>query len=220
MTPSSSSPASREVRREGDRELPLGPKARRTRAAILEAAAELFAERGYQRTTVGDVADAAGVSLGTVYQYFRDRGDIVAALVRYGVSDLLRGADNVWRPDEGRDGLERVLGRFVTAYIEAGAVARVWEEVSHVDTEMGALRRKLGRAFTRSIERSLSRAVTAGLVRDDLDVPLAAVALSGMVDRYCYVVYAFDPPPGEAPSAQASAQLLADLWASAIGLQA
>jgi AcrR family transcriptional regulator len=211
--------AAREVRREGDRELPLGPKARRTRATILEAAAELFAERGYVRTTVGDVAEAAGVSLGTVYQYFRDRGEIVAALVHHGVSDLLRGADNAWQADEGRTGLERVLGRFVAAYIEAGAVARVWEEVSHVDEELGALRRKLGRAFTRSIERSLTRAVAEGVVRDDLDVPLVAIALSGMVDRYCYVVYAFDPPSGEPPSADASAQLLAGLWAAAVGLQ-
>ena len=208
----------REVRREGDRELPLGPKARRTRATILRAAAELFAANGYQRTTVGDVADAAGVSLGTVYQYFRDRSDIVAALVHHGVGGLLQDADQAWRADEGAAGLERVLGRFVASYVNAGAVARVWEEVSHVDEELGALRRRLGRAFTRSIERELSRAVDAGLVRDDLDVRLAAVALSGMVDRYCYVVYAFDPPPGPAPTVEESAQLLATLWSSALAL--
>lgn len=212
-------PAAREVRREGDRELPLGPKARRTRATVLRAAAELFAANGYQRTTVGDVAEAAGVSLGTVYQYFRDRADIVAALVHHGVSDLLHDADQAWHAADGIAGLERVLGRFVASYVSAGAVSRVWEEVSHVDEELGALRRRLGRAFTRSIERELGRAAAAGVVRDDLDIALAAIALAGMVDRYCYVVYAFDPPAGSPPSIEESASLLATLWASAIALR-
>src|SRR4051812_36858534 len=83
----------RAVRREGARELPLGPKAQRTRATILDTAAELFARDGYQRTTVADVASAAGVSLGTVYQYFRDRSDLVAALVYNNVAKMLERTD-------------------------------------------------------------------------------------------------------------------------------
>jgi AcrR family transcriptional regulator len=209
----------RAVRREGDRELPLGPKAQRTRAAILDAAARLFWEQGYQATSVGDVANAAGVSLGTVYQYFRDRSDLVAALLQTHVTRMLGQTDAVWRASEGRAGLYRVLHNFVAFYAEQAEMARVWEEVCHLDDDLAELRRALSRVFTDVVARELRRASRAGLVRDDLDPDLAAAALAGMVDRFCYVTYVFDPPGDSPPAPEESANLLTELWASAVGLQ-
>jgi AcrR family transcriptional regulator len=207
---------SRAVRRDGDRELPLGPKAQRTRETILAAAAIRFSEQGYQRTTVAEVAEQAGVSLGTVYQYFRDRSDLVAALVHRSVIVLL-DQDTTFRWSEGRPGLERVIGNFVASYAGWSALAGVWEEVSHVDDDLAELRRTLGRIFTGTVERELQRAVRSGQVDADLDPSIAARALTGMVDRYCYVTYVFDPP-ARLPTADESASVLAQLWAGAIGL--
>ena len=51
----------------------LTPKARRTRERILEAALALFAERGYEATTMRDVAREAGASLGLAYRYFESK---------------------------------------------------------------------------------------------------------------------------------------------------
>lgn len=212
--------AERAVRREGDRELPLGPKAARTRAAILEAAKRLFASKGYQATSVGDVANEAGVSLGTVYQYFRDRSDLVAALLQAQVTRMLGQTDTRWRASEGRPGLYRVLHNFVASYAERAEMARVWEEVCHVDDDLADLRRTLSRVFTGVVANELRRAAREGLLRADIDADLAATALAGMADRYCYVTYVFDPPAGGVPSAEESAELLTELWASAVGLTA
>ena len=207
----------RAVRREGDKELPLGPKAQRTREAILAAAADRFGQQGYQRTTVADVAEAAGVSLGTVYQYFRDRSDLVAALVHRSVGVLLDG-DTTFRMAEGRAGLERVIANFVRSYSSWSAMAGVWEEVSHVDDELADLRRSLGRMFTQSVERELRRASRSGDLDPDLDPALTARALTGMVDRFCYVTYVFDPPADGPPSPAAAAAVLSRLWAGALNL--
>ena len=189
----------RAVRREGDKELPLGPKAQRTREAILAAAADRFGQQGYQRTTVADVAEAAGVSLGTVYQYFRDRSDIVAALCQRHLRSLAERQD---------DTVEGSILAFVRSYADAAAMAGVWEEVAMLEPDMAELRRELGRVFTAAAERNLTNLT-------DLDPHLAAVALTGMVDRYCYVTYVMDPPPGGPPPAEESARLLAELWARA-----
>lgn len=50
------------------------------RAAILKAALRLFAQRGYARTTLGDVAGAAGVSTANLYVYFRSKLEILYAI--------------------------------------------------------------------------------------------------------------------------------------------
>ena len=58
----------------------MTPKARRTRERILEAALVLFADRGYEATTMRDVAREAGASLGLAYRYFSSKEDFVLAL--------------------------------------------------------------------------------------------------------------------------------------------
>jgi AcrR family transcriptional regulator len=47
---------------------------------ILEAAARIFDERGYRSTTTNHVADAAGVSIGSLYQYFPNKDALLVAL--------------------------------------------------------------------------------------------------------------------------------------------
>src|SRR3982751_5424792 len=55
-------------------------QAQQTRDEILRAARHLFAQRGYSRTTVRDVAEAAGVSAQTVYDSVGSKQALVARL--------------------------------------------------------------------------------------------------------------------------------------------
>jgi AcrR family transcriptional regulator len=50
------------------------------REEILDAARRVFAERGFKGTTVADIAEVAGIALGTVYLYFPSKDDVFAAL--------------------------------------------------------------------------------------------------------------------------------------------
>ena len=63
------------------RRVPRQERARRTVAWILEAAGELFAELGYSGATTNKIAARAGVSVGSLYQYFPDKDALVAALL-------------------------------------------------------------------------------------------------------------------------------------------
>jgi AcrR family transcriptional regulator len=58
----------------------LTPKARLTRGRILEAALEMFADRGYEATTMRDVAREAGASVGLAYRYFTSKEEFALAL--------------------------------------------------------------------------------------------------------------------------------------------
>ena len=56
------------------------------RCRILEAAKDLFARNGYDRTTTRDVARAAGIATGTLFNYFPTKEQIVAALAHDAVA--------------------------------------------------------------------------------------------------------------------------------------
>ena len=56
------------------------PKGEQTRQRIFETALTLFAARGYQATTLRDIAAEAGCSLGLAYRYFARKEDLVLAL--------------------------------------------------------------------------------------------------------------------------------------------
>src|SRR6516165_74976 len=55
------------------------------RDAILRAAIDVFAERGYFNAQVADVARAAGVAAGTVYLYFKSKDDILISIFERGM---------------------------------------------------------------------------------------------------------------------------------------
>lgn len=55
--------------------------AEKTRQAILESALDIFSEKGYAKTTFDEIAAHAGFTKGAVYWYFRNKADLVAALI-------------------------------------------------------------------------------------------------------------------------------------------
>lgn len=52
-----------------------------TRRALLDAAAQAFAQRGYHQTPIDSVSEQAGVAKGTIYNYFSSKEDVLRALV-------------------------------------------------------------------------------------------------------------------------------------------
>lgn len=64
-------------------------KALATRAALLEVAAELFAERGYVQSSVRDIARRGEVSSGAIYGHFRSKADLLAEAISMRTADEL-----------------------------------------------------------------------------------------------------------------------------------
>jgi AcrR family transcriptional regulator len=60
---------------------PTTAKARATRAALVEVAAELFAEKGYVQTSIRDITRRGGVTSGALYGHFRNKADLLARAI-------------------------------------------------------------------------------------------------------------------------------------------
>jgi AcrR family transcriptional regulator len=205
------------VRREDGAEVPLGARGARTRMALLAAAYDVFRENGFQNSSVALIAEKAGVGVGTFYQYFRDRTDVLGELVSAGISLMVESGEMTWRLDDGREGLLRMLNRFVGGYAEQAAFWAMWEEVTHTDERLAAVRRDLSRRLEQMVATELRRGRSRRRLKTPTDVNATARALTAMVDRFCYMTYVFDPSDPPMPAGRA-ARLLTDLWVRAIEL--
>lgn len=114
-----SSPTDSRLRRS-----PSQGRAQHTVAAIFEATGLLAAEQGEEALTTNRIAERAGVSIGTLYQYFSTREAIVEAMVQQERARVLRELGellgHVGEPDFPP---EVMLREFVRVYVDAFATA-------------------------------------------------------------------------------------------------
>src|SRR3954469_8554847 len=62
-------------------------KSERTRQRVLDAAAEVLAERGYTEARLADIAARAGMQAGSLYYHFASRDELVAEILRLGIGN-------------------------------------------------------------------------------------------------------------------------------------
>ena len=98
------------------RKSPSQARSRDTVEAILDGAAQVFERHGYAAGTTNRIAARAGVSIGSVYEYFPNKDALVVAL---GERELEREQQEILRVLEGgrRKGLARLLREFVETLV-------------------------------------------------------------------------------------------------------
>ena len=106
----------------GSRRAPRQERSRVTLDAILEAAAQVFESRGYAAGTTNHIAERAGVSIGSLYQYFPDKASVANVLIE---RHLREGAelfaDVLGHVGQQPHSLAQVLEHFVGAMVEMHA---------------------------------------------------------------------------------------------------
>jgi AcrR family transcriptional regulator len=120
-------------------------QAARTRAAILDAASDLFLERGYARTTMQDIAELAGVARDTVHAVFGSKARVLTALIDVRLVPDGSVANVTQRPDAQavKDEVDQrrqieLFATFITVIsTELRPVFEILRTASAVEPEMG-----------------------------------------------------------------------------------
>lgn len=81
---------------------------------ILEAATTLFRKVGYDSARIEDIADMAGVSVGTFYNYYKNKGDMLMATVSMEVEEVLAAGEDIIERDLDNVGqaLSELIGKY------------------------------------------------------------------------------------------------------------
>lgn len=100
------------------RKTPRQERSRQTVKVILDATAQVLVKRGYEGTTTGAVVGRAGVSIGTLYQYFPNKESLVAALIGAHVTDVLALVETALRETSNAP-IEVMLRAVIRASLDA-----------------------------------------------------------------------------------------------------
>ncbi|MEW5722464.1 MAG: TetR/AcrR family transcriptional regulator [Thermodesulfobacteriota bacterium] len=155
-----------------------------TKTRIIDSARVLFAENGFQKTTVVDISRQAGVSEAALYEYFKGKEELLQAVPALFISDLLADLDDqLW----GVRGARNKLRKFVWWYLR-----RV--EQSPLDAKIVYLHLKTMASFmqtdvyssVRSLYQNLieifEEGKQSGEMRPDLDSRVARSIVIGTMD--------------------------------------
>jgi AcrR family transcriptional regulator len=186
-----------------------------TQEQLLAAARDVFDERGYQAATVGAITSRANTAHGTFYLYYRNKQDAYAAVMASVTDELYREADIRSPALDARSALEASIRRFLEVFAEHRRLWRSLLEASFTNPEIEAVWLRLRERFVDRIEHDLRMLVDAGVVRE-LDAPLVANALGGMVEWAATTQFVLASGPAVGRSIDDTAAVLADLWWSAL----
>ena len=151
------------------------------KAQILDAAATVFAEKGFHRATTKEIATTASVSEGTIYNYFDSKADLLIGIIT-------RLAELEHLDEELADALQSDVRDFFTTVFRQrmGLVQHKDKTIQAIMPEVlvnPALRERFYQQFARPttalLEQYIQARIELGHIRP-LNVPLAVRAVQGM----------------------------------------
>jgi len=162
-------------------EPPPGPK----RDAILRAAIDVFAERGFFNAQVADVARAAGVAAGTVYLYFKGKDDLLVSIFERSMREgLIKGRAAVADLRDPRERLLRLARGHLARLGSDRNLAIVFQVELRQSTKfMERFSATLLRDYLGLIREAIADGQREGLLRTDVKATVAAKMLFGALDE-------------------------------------
>jgi AcrR family transcriptional regulator len=162
-------------------------KKEQTRAALVDAAARLFAEKGYDKTTVADIAAAADVSTRTFFAYFRAKEDVLFAGTDQRLKAIAEAFDTV-QADSPLEAVHRILEHVLAASDDLSSPDRLAIMLTKPELQAQALQRLIAahrliaewlrRAYPDRLDDTVSRAMAGAVVG-----AMVAVVLGGIERR-------------------------------------
>lgn len=168
---------------------PQQSRSQETFTAILDAAAALFSERGYEQTTTHQIAGQAGVSVGALYRYFDSKQAVIRELYAREITGLRKRALEAFSLSDlvSKDLpqlLRKTLGVAFGIYGERPGLRRVLAEQSRKIPELAALRRSLEAEVHQGVRQILAAAPGVTLEDGEVGAYLISVFLESLMDDF------------------------------------
>jgi AcrR family transcriptional regulator len=147
----------------------------------MECAAELFAEKGFRRATMDDLADVVGIAKPTLYVYGKSKVDILERIFVHIYDRALAALAQAQAQPTAQEAFSLLVGSWTTLVAETPAMWRVFffemDELRSV--ARGRVNRQESEAF-RQIRELVQRGQTRGEFKPELDPTVVTFAVLGI----------------------------------------
>ena len=139
---------------------PIQKRSIEKKEKIIKAGFELICEKGYYNTNTAEIAKAASVSTGIVYQYFKDKHDILVEGIKKYASDIFYPMLTVTSNIKiNKNNLDVVLRNMINTFIENHKLSQIAHEeimaMTHSDKEIAEFFQENEMAMTKNISKIL-----------------------------------------------------------------
>jgi TetR/AcrR family transcriptional regulator, fatty acid metabolism regulator protein len=155
------------------------------RAAILEAATAVFAERGFFGAQVADIARGAGIAAGTVYLYFRSKDEILTSIFDRTMKEVIaEGCAAIAEVSDPHERLRRIARLHLTRMGRDRNLAIVFQVELRQTTKFMERFSATGlRDYLLLIQETIEDGQTRGVFRKTLNARMAAKVVFGALDE-------------------------------------
>ncbi len=161
---------------------PRTERGRRTRSGVLAAARQAFEQRGFDDCRMNDIADAAGVSHGTVYTYFESKEEILGQVIDELLVELQDDLRTSAKDPMAR--IEEANRRYLQAYRDNHRLLQVIEQAAVTSPELGQRLDAFRSRYHARVTAALRRLQAQGRVSADIPADVTATALCAMVEGF------------------------------------
>ncbi|MDP8257597.1 MAG: TetR/AcrR family transcriptional regulator [Candidatus Alcyoniella australis] len=162
------------------------------RGQIMDAALVLFAERGVSGAAIADIAESAGISVGTFYLYFENKDELLLALLDDAIARLRQILGRAFARGRGPlDSFERSGRAFFREFCNdrREMLILVLRESVGLSPEIEQQRMRVFELLIHDIANALLRVSGSGGRRARRQAEVVAVSILGMLERMAYHYY-------------------------------
>ncbi|MBT2760548.1 TetR/AcrR family transcriptional regulator [Paenibacillus sp. ISL-20] len=160
-------------------------KAEERRNEILDAADELFGQKGFDGTSTNDILEKVGIARGTLYHHFKSKEDIMDALIDRYSDGLLDGAQGI-AADKTIPVVERIIRVVMAMNLSGGSSKEIME---HIHKPQNALmHQKIQKVIINGLPPILTAIIREGIEQGMFSTPFPYECME-MVVIYANTVF-------------------------------
>ncbi|MBI5570736.1 MAG: TetR/AcrR family transcriptional regulator [Desulfomonile tiedjei] len=159
-------------------------------AAIFDAACRVIREKGYHQARITDIAQAAGISYGLVYHYFKSKADLFDAILTEWWSGLFTMMDQYQtQPPSLEEQLAAIVGYFLDQYEKRPDLVHIFiTEISRSSAALTQERVQMFRVFMGNTEKIIAWGQTQKILRSDIKPRYLTYIFLGALESFISIM--------------------------------